>query len=68
MDITPAAFSISEAARFIGLGRTKLYELIQRGELPVVRLGGRTLIRRIDAEALLETHARLAASTKEGEK
>ncbi len=65
MDVTPAALSISEAARFLGLGRTKLYELIQHGDLPVVHLGGRTLIRRLDAEALLNAHKFVAISTAE---
>jgi excisionase family DNA binding protein len=29
-----------EAAEAIGIGRSKVYELIQRGELPSVRIGG----------------------------
>jgi excisionase family DNA binding protein len=30
---------IPEAAKALGLGRTKLYELITAGELPVIRVG-----------------------------
>jgi excisionase family DNA binding protein len=30
---------IPEAAKALGLGRTKLYELITSGELPVIRVG-----------------------------
>jgi excisionase family DNA binding protein len=30
---------IPEAAKALGLGRTKLYELITTGELPVIRVG-----------------------------
>ena len=58
MDITPAAFSINDAARYIGIGRTKLYELINNGELPVVNFGSRTLVRRVDLEALLIANKR----------
>ena len=31
--------SINEAAGRVSLGRTKLYELIARGEIPTVRIG-----------------------------
>ena len=31
--------SVAQAAVSLGLGRTKVYELIDRGELPVVRIG-----------------------------
>ena len=30
---------IPEAAKALGLGRTKIYELITSGELPVIRVG-----------------------------
>jgi excisionase family DNA binding protein len=30
---------VEEAARFLALGRSKTYELIARGELPVIRIG-----------------------------
>lgn len=30
---------VSEVAKALGLGRTKVYELIAAGELPVIRLG-----------------------------
>lgn len=30
---------VEEAARVLGIGRTKVYELIAREELPVVRMG-----------------------------
>jgi excisionase family DNA binding protein len=53
MTIAPAAFSISDAAQYLGIGRTKLYEYINAGVLPVVHFGKRTLIRRVDLDALL---------------
>jgi excisionase family DNA binding protein len=41
---TPIAHSIADAARSLGIGRTKLYELIGQGEIAVVKIGSRTLI------------------------
>jgi excisionase family DNA binding protein len=34
---------VPELARLLGVPRTRAYELIQRGELPAVRLGERTI-------------------------
>ena len=48
------AYTINEAVAASGLGRTTIYELIKRGELPRVKVGGRTVIRRQDFEAMLE--------------
>lgn len=52
----PLAVSPSEAARLIGLGRTKLYEALSSGILPSFRIGTRRLIRVVDLEAWLEGH------------
>jgi excisionase family DNA binding protein len=35
--------TVPEVARLLGVPRTRAYELIQRGELPAVRLGERTI-------------------------
>ncbi|HEY4684817.1 MAG TPA: helix-turn-helix domain-containing protein [Dehalococcoidia bacterium] len=43
--------TIPEAAQRVGLGRSKLYELIQAGDVPVVRIGRAV---RISAERLRE--------------
>lgn len=48
------AVSASEAARLVGLGRTKLYELMGSGELPFIKIGTRRLIRVRDIEAFLD--------------
>lgn len=37
--VQPMLLTIPEAARMIGLGRSKTYELVTRGELRVVRIG-----------------------------
>ncbi len=33
------ALRANEVAKILGLGRSKVYELIQRGDLPVLRIG-----------------------------
>lgn len=43
--------NVNEAASILGCGRTYVYGMIQRGELPVVKLGRLT---RIPARALVE--------------
>ena len=35
----PGLLRVTEAAKFLGLGRSKTYELISGGGLPVVRIG-----------------------------
>jgi excisionase family DNA binding protein len=47
------SYTINEAAGACGLGRTTLYKLISEGELTPIKIGARTLIRRVDLEALL---------------
>ncbi len=37
--IEPLLVSIDEAASIVGLGRSKLYELIRDGRIPVVHIG-----------------------------
>lgn len=46
-------YTICEAASAAGVGRTKLYELINSGELPLIKIGTRSLIRRSDVIDLL---------------
>jgi excisionase family DNA binding protein len=52
------AYSIAEAVAASGIGRTTIYELIKRGELPIAKVGARTVIRRHDLEAMLERKLR----------
>jgi excisionase family DNA binding protein len=46
----------TEAARALGIGRSKLYELMQSGDLESVHIGA---CRRIPSEALTEMVAKL---------
>ncbi|OAH38608.1 excisionase [Sphingobium yanoikuyae] len=40
----PICVRVNDAARMIGVGRTKLYELIAAGEIETVKLGKATCI------------------------
>lgn len=42
----PLAYSPADAATALGMSRAKLYELLAAGQIPVVKIGRRTLIRR----------------------
>jgi excisionase family DNA binding protein len=52
-DHSPLVVSISEAARRLSLGRTKVYELIASGQLKTLKLGRRTLITMASVQALV---------------
>lgn len=49
----PGAMSIVDAARYLAISRGYLYELIKAGEIQPAKVGRRTLIRRVDADAFL---------------
>ena len=55
--------SVGEAVRMFGIGRTKLYELIQRGDIEAVKLGRRTLIRAASARAFIDGLPRLGGAS-----
>jgi len=42
--VEPICVRINDAARMIGIGRTKLYELISTGELEAVKIGKATRV------------------------
>ncbi|MFC4035830.1 helix-turn-helix domain-containing protein [Streptomyces polygonati] len=54
-DPTLVALTVAEAARRIGISRTKLYEYVSSGQIPSVKIGS---LRRIPAEALAAFVAR----------
>ena len=47
--------SIAQAARMIGIGRSTLYAIIKDGQLPVRKLGKRSLILREDLDRFIAT-------------
>lgn len=57
----PINLSIIDAARALGVGRSKLYELINAGQLDTVKLGTRTLVRVTSIRAFSDSLAKRAA-------
>ncbi|WP_245295733.1 helix-turn-helix domain-containing protein [Rhizobium rhizosphaerae] len=49
--------TIPETAEFFRASRGHIYNLLRRGDLLSVKVGGRTLVRRTDAEALIAKSA-----------
>jgi len=47
-------FTTDELVRWLGLGRTKAYEMLRSGEIPSYKIGRIRRIRRQDLEAWLE--------------
>ena len=50
------AYGIPEAAKLLGLSRATVYNLMDKGDLPYVKLGRSRRIRRTDLEEALERH------------
>ena len=57
--VEPLCVRINDAARMIGIGRTKLYELISSGELETVKIGKATRITTASWLRLVERHRAL---------
>lgn len=54
-DMKPVLVSIADAARMLGIGKTKAYALIQEQELDTVLIGTRRLVTISSIERLVET-------------
>lgn len=50
----PGALSVDDAATYMSISRASLYRLFKAGHLRPARIGGRTLVRRVDLDAFLE--------------
>jgi excisionase family DNA binding protein len=48
--------SPKDLQQWLGCGRTKVYELLQAGEIPSYRIGRLVRVRRKDVEEFLERH------------
>jgi len=48
--------SLQEAAKLIGVGETKLREIVHQGRIPVIRLDGKIVILAQDADTFLRTN------------
>lgn len=58
--VSPAVLTVSEAAIYFRISRASIWRLLRNGGLPKTRIGGRTLIRRADADAFLARCAKAA--------
>lgn len=56
-----AFMSIPEGADYLRLSRSSMFRLMRRKEVAVIRIGGRTLLRRGDLDALAARHLEPAA-------
>ncbi len=54
-----------EVAHLLGIGRSKVYELIAAGELPVVRVGRSLRVNRLALERWIEDRTRGGAAEVE---
>lgn len=54
--VEPLCVRVNDAARMIGIGRTKLYELISSGELETVKIGKATRITTASLHRLVERY------------
>lgn len=62
----PPCLSISETCALLGLGRTKLYQIIGSGTLPAKKIGKRTVIIRDDLDAFLSNLQSYSPENKGG--
>lgn len=53
----PVTVTIAGAKKAIGIGHTKLYELINEGRLDTVKIGRRTLVKTESIRALVDKAA-----------
>jgi excisionase family DNA binding protein len=67
---SPLLIDIRDACRLISIGKTKLYELVRdpNNQLPIIKIGNRTLLHRADVEHFIEqlrtrAHGQSAAAT-----
>ena len=47
------AFTVKEFLDWARISRTKFYELVSTGDIPICKIGKKTLVRRSDAETWL---------------
>ena len=49
----PRAYSIEDAAREVGIGRTLMFDLVRRGEVRTVRFGRRRVVPALELDRLM---------------
>ena len=56
-DLERKTYTVDEAAKLLGIGRSAAYEAAERGSIPAVRIGRRILIPRAALDRLLDPTA-----------
>ncbi len=56
----PIALPVNDAAKAIGIGRTKMFALLQSGEVPICKIGRRTLILTEDLQSWMRQQRKSA--------
>ena len=55
------ALTVDEASESLRISRVGVWRLLREGRIPRTRIGGRTLIRRVDLDAFLNSCVELPA-------
>ena len=55
-ELPPISYSVDDAARVIGIGPATVWKWVAAKELPVIKIGRRTVIRHNDLVAFVERH------------
>jgi hypothetical protein len=59
---SPEIFTLRKFCAWAKIGRSMAYRLMRSGDLPVIKFEKKILVRREDAEALLERHLKRSAA------
>lgn len=51
----PLAVTVDDACGRIGIGRSKFYQLVAEGQIRIIKIGRRTLVRYEELESLLNS-------------
>jgi len=71
VQLRPLALRLDAAVRLSGLSRSEIYRRAREGELPLLKIGNRTLVRVADLERILDSLPHLhpaSARSPEAEK
>ena len=55
MDVDRETYTVPEAGKILGIGRSAAYEAARTGEIPTIRIGKRVLVPVVALRRLLET-------------
>ena len=60
----PGLFRVGDACRFLGIGRSRFYELVGEGQIELVKIGKASFVRRTFLEDFVRNLPRLANRPK----